>query len=239
MALTILDIANGVFSIIFVSISILIGLTIISKYFQYKQRTYLLIGLTWIGMSTPWTPSSISLLTYLLFGIVLRIEILLFIAIFFLPFIQIFWLTVFCVFKGIKKRKIILGLFSIEGLLFKVYFLLNLFTNPSAIGEFSGTFDMNYKLIVNLFLFSLLILFIITGTMLARESLKSEDPEVKLKGKLLFLAFYSFIIGSILDIFSASSILLLTIARLVLISSGFAFYGGFILPNWMKKIFLR
>jgi len=98
---------------------------------------------------------------------------------------------------------------------------------------------MNYKLIINLFLFSLLILFIITGTMLARESLKSDDPEVKLKGKLLFLAFYSFIIGSILDIFSSTSILLLTIARIVLISSAFTFYGGFILPNWMKKIFLR
>ena len=239
MALTILDIANGVFSIIFVSISILIGFTIISKYFQYKQKTYLLIGLTWIGMSAPWTPSSISLITYLLFGIVLPIEILLFIAIFFLPFVQLFWLTVVCVFKGIKKRKIILGIFTIEGIIFEAFFLLSLFSNPSAIGEFSGTFDMNYKLIINLFLFSLLILFIITGTMLARESLKSDDPEVKLKGKLLFLAFYSFIIGAVLDIFSATSILLLTIARLVLISSAFEFYGGFILPNWMKRIFLK
>ena len=190
-------------------------------------------------MSAPWTPSSISLITYLLFDIVLPIEILLFIAIFFLPFVQLFWLTVVCVFKRIKKRKIILGIFTIEGIIFEAFFLLNLFTNPSAIGEFSGTFDMNYKLVINLFLFSLLILFIITGTMLARESLKSDDPEVKLKGKLLFLAFYSFIIGSILDIFSATSILLLTIARLVLILSAFEFYGGFILPNWMKRIFLK
>ena len=238
MALQPIDIANGVFSIIFVSISILIGLTIISKYFEYKRRTYLLIGLTWIGMSAPWTPSSISLLTYLLFGTVLSIQILLFIAIFFLPIVQIFWLTVFCVFKEIKKRKILLGIFTIEGLLFEIYFLLNLFTNPSAIGEFSGTFDMNYKLWINLFLFSLLIVFLITGTILALESLKSDDPEVKLRGKLLFLAFYSFIIGSILDIFSATSIILLTVARLVLISSAFEFYGGFILPNWMKKRFL-
>jgi len=189
-------------------------------------------------MSAPWTPSSISLLTFLLFGVVLSVEILLFIAIFFLPIIQILWIMVICVFKEVKKRKLIVGIFIIEGILFEIYFLLNLFTNPSAIGEFSGTFDMNYKLWVNLFLFSLLIIFLITGTMLAWESFKTDDPEVKLRGKLLFLAFYSFIIGSILDIFSANSILLLTIARLILISSAFEFYSGFILPNWMKKRFL-
>jgi hypothetical protein len=238
MALQPIDIANGVFSIIFVSISILIGLTIISKYFEYKRRTYLLIGLTWIGMSAPWTPSSISLLTYFLFGTVLPIEILLFIAIFFLPIVQIFWIMVVCVFKEIKKRKLIVGVFIVEGILFEIYFILNLLTNPSAIGEFSGTFDMNYRLWVNLFLFSLLIIFLITGTMLALESYKSEDREVKLRGKFLFLAFYSFIIGSILDIFSATSIILLTIARLILISSAFEFYNGFILPDWMKKRFV-
>lgn len=145
---------------------------------------------------------------------------------------------VFCVFKEIKKRNLIVGIFIIEGILFEIYFLLNLFTNPSAIGEFSGNFDMNYKLWVNIFLFSLFIIFLITDSMLAWESFKSDDPEVKLRGKLLFLAFYSFIIGSILDIFSATSILLLKIAKLILISSAFEFYCGFILPNWMKKRFV-
>jgi hypothetical protein len=152
-----------------VSISILIGLTIASKYFRYKQKIYLLIGLTWIGMAAVWIPSSLSLLTYLILGMVPPIEILLFLAIFFLPFAQIFWITVFCVFREIKKKKLVIGLFTIEGIIIEIYFLLNLFTNPSAIGEFSGTFDMNYKLWVNLFLFSLLILFLITGTILARE----------------------------------------------------------------------
>ena len=238
MALQPIDIANGVFSIIFVTISIIIGLTIISKYFELKRRTYLLIGFTWIGMSAPWTPSSISLLTYLLFGVVLSIEILLFVAIFFLPIVQIFWIIVVCIFKEIKKRKVIIGIFMVEGILFEIYFLLNLFTNSAAIGEFSGTFDMNYRLWVNLFLFSLLIIFLITGTMLAWESYKSDDPEVKLRGKFLFLAFYSFIIGAVLDIFSTTSILLLTIARLILISSAFEFYFGFIPPDWMKKRFV-
>ncbi|MBD3255512.1 MAG: hypothetical protein GF383_10485 [Candidatus Lokiarchaeota archaeon] len=238
MALTILDITNGIFSIIFVVISIIIGLTIMAKYFAYKQRTYLLIGLTWIGMASTWTPSSISLVVFLTLGMIPPIQLLLFIAIFFLPFAQAFWITVFCVFKGIKSRKIVIGLFVIEGIIFEAFFLLLLFTNPSAIATFSATFDMDYALWINIFLFSLLIMFLATGTSLAWESVKSDDPEVKLKGKFLFIAFYSFIVGAVLDIFSASSIFILTVARLVLISSAFAFYVGFILPDWMKKLFL-
>lgn len=72
MALQFIDFANGVFSLIFVSISILIGLTIFSKYFEYKRRIYLLLGLTWIGMSAPWTPSSISLLTFFALSLSLK-----------------------------------------------------------------------------------------------------------------------------------------------------------------------
>jgi hypothetical protein len=239
MQLTTLDIVNGIFSIIYILISVIIGLSIASKYLKYKQRIYLLIGLTWIGMASVWTPSAISISTYILLGFVPPLQLLLFIAIFFLPFTQVFWLTVICVLKEIKRRKLIVGLFIIEGIIFDTYFLLNLFSNPSAIGAFSGAFDMNYKLWVNLFLFSLLIVFVVTGTILARESVKSNDKEINLKGKLLFLAFYSFVIGAILDIISATSIVLLTLARLILIFSAFTFYGGFILPNWMKKRFLK
>jgi hypothetical protein len=46
-------------------------------------------------------------------------------------------------------------------------------------------------------------------------------------------------VGSILDILSASSIVLLTLARIILILASIELYGGFILPNWMQKIFLK
>jgi hypothetical protein len=33
--------------------------------------------------------------------------------------------------------------------------------------------------------------------------------------------------------------IMLAIVRVVLVLSAFAFYGGFLLPRWMKEIFMR
>ena len=80
---------------------------------------------------------------------------------------------------------------------------------------------------------------LITGILFGKASLKVDDAEIKLKGTLLILAFISFVLGAILEILSGLSIVILIIARLILISSSFEFYGGFILPEWMKTLFLR
>ncbi len=54
MSLNTLDTINGIFSILFVGISLLVGLIIFSRYFKYKEKVYLLVGATWIFISEPW-----------------------------------------------------------------------------------------------------------------------------------------------------------------------------------------
>ena len=66
--LTTFELINGIFSIIFVSISIFVGLRIASKYFKYKQRTLLLVGITWIGLVSIWFSHSLSTLLILTTG---------------------------------------------------------------------------------------------------------------------------------------------------------------------------
>ncbi|MBD3213184.1 MAG: hypothetical protein GF311_11305 [Candidatus Lokiarchaeota archaeon] len=80
-----------------------------------------------------------------------------------------------------------------------------------------------------------LVVLLITEINFARDSVKSDNQEVSLKGKFLFPAFYTFVIGAILDVFSAYSIFLLIIGRILLIISAFEFYVGFILPNFLKS----
>ena len=89
-----------------------------------------------------------------------------------------------------------------------------------------------------------------TGFKFARKSIKSENKEVRLKGKLLQFAFIAFTIAALLEktarsilvgtVFPDPTILLLSvilvIVRVLLISSAIAFYGGFLLPRWMKEI---
>ncbi|MHA1489264.1 MAG: hypothetical protein ACTSRI_06380 [Promethearchaeota archaeon] len=84
-----------------------------------------------------------------------------------------------------------------------------------------------------------MLIILITGLLFGRETFKSDDPEIKLKGKMLILAFPSFAIGAILDATIPFTAITLIIVRLILISSSIEFYGGFILPKWMKKLLLK
>ena len=80
-----------------------------------------------------------------------------------------------------------------------------------------------------------IVVFFITGVKFALETMKIDDPETKLKGKLLLIAFPSFCIGGFLDASISTTALTLIIFRLILMSSTIEFYGAFVLPNWIKK----
>ena len=79
----------------------------------------------------------------------------------------------------------------------------------------------------------------ITGTILARDSLTSENPDIRLKGWFLIFSIYSFVGGAILEIFSSASIVILISAKIALVASALEFYCGFFLPTWVKKLLLK
>jgi hypothetical protein len=81
-------------------------------------------------------------------------------------------------------------------------------------------------------------IFEIIGFVFVKESLKSDKPEIRLKGKLLFLAFLSFIIGTTTEIINLP-LIIIVIGRVILIFSAFAYYCGFMLPRWIKELLLK
>jgi len=97
-----------------------------------------------------------------------------------------------------------------------------------------------------------MILFV-TGFKFARRSVKSENKEVRLKGKLLEFAFITFTIAALLEKTARSLLIetvfpdptepilvvMLVVVRVLLIASSIAFYGGFLLPRWIKEIFTQ
>ncbi len=242
MTLEPIHIVNGVFSLIFSVISIIIGLTIISKYPKSKNRTVLLVGLVWIGIVSSWYASSSSFLVALISGgngymdappfyfIIGAVP---------LPITAFIWMIAFTDLLYKNKQKLILLIFGLVGILFEILFFALLFINYDLIGIVTSPVDAEYELFITIYQLFLVILVLVTGLLFSRESLKSEIPEIQLKGKLLVAAFISFVTGSILEILSGISILILILARLILITSSIEFYGGFMLPNWMKKLFLR
>ena len=80
----------------------------------------------------------------------------------------------------------------------------------------------------------------ITGLILALKSLKVDNPAIKMRGKMIFLAIPSFTIGAALDsILGAVNPVLIVFIRIILILSAILFYLGFVLPEWFKKLFLK
>ena len=239
MVLSFLDTLNGVFSLIFVAISLFVGFIILTRYFKYKERVYFLVGATWVLIASPWWPSSLSFLVALSNGVGITPEAYFLIGNLLVPVAVALWLLALTEFLYTEKRKLILLVFTIVGIIFEVLFLTFLFLNSSFIGELNGAVDVNYKSFIMIFLIIFLLIVVVTGFLFANLSLKSKDPEVKLKGKLLVIAYITFAIGALLDSSLPLNEVLIIITRLILILSSFFWYGGFLLPKWLKKILLK
>ena len=68
MALTPLDILNGLFGLLFVIISVILGLIIAFKYFKNNDKNFILIGFTWVFITSGWYGTSLSFLSALILG---------------------------------------------------------------------------------------------------------------------------------------------------------------------------
>jgi hypothetical protein len=209
MPLELLDIINGIFSFIFVIISLVVGFLILLRYFRYKEKIYFLVGTTWILISEPWWPSSLSFLVSLSNGVGLTPTMYFIIGNTLVPLAIIIWLLAFTDFLFTEKRKLILLIFMIIGIIFEIIFFTFLFINPVLIGTSNSPVDVSYNFFMIIFLIIFVLIVVISGLLFARLSLKSDnEPGV------IFV-------------------------RLILIASAIFWYGGFLLPHWMKRLFLK
>jgi hypothetical protein len=239
MAIGILDITNGIILIIFSIISIYVGIRIILSYSKYKQRELLLVGLTWIFIASPWYPASISFIMFIISGQILTPELYFIIGTNLWPIMVIAWTIVFTDLVYKKHQNIFIILSVAYGIFFYAVFYYLLLMDPNLIGYLKGYTDVQYGLFIVFYAITLLIFELVTGTMFCNASLKSKNPEVRLRGKLLLIAFILFAIGAALDTSVPLTLATLPIVRSFEISSAIIFYMGFILPKWTKNLFLK
>ena len=237
MPLEALDIVNGTFGLIFVVISIILGVIIILKYFKTKDKNFLLVGFTWIFLISGWYGTSASFIVALFTGGEgLSLEMILLLNFIPLPIALFLWSIAFTNFLYKEKQRLFLLVIGIYIIIFYTVFLYYIFTDPLIIAEKISPVDTAAKNIgFAIFLVVFILVFLVTGVKFALETMKIDDPETKLKGKLLLIAFPSFCIGGFLDASIPTTALTLIIFRLILMSSAIEFYGAFVLPNWIKK----
>ncbi|MFO8019891.1 MAG: hypothetical protein R6U96_14800 [Promethearchaeia archaeon] len=246
VSLTTLQLLQGVFTLAMVVISSFSGLIIMLKYQKYKQKQLLFVGITWIFLGSPYWGDAISFLLIIFTGAKLDWGIYFFLANAFIAPLHITWIIVITNFLYKSRKKLMLLVFSIEAIIFETIFLVLYFSDITLIGAPQSAFYVRWNPIIIFYLLFSIFLFLITGLLFTRESLKSRNKEIRLKGKSLIVAFISFSIGTFLDsAFDLSQVppgvgeTIVVLARTFVIIAAFAFYIGFILPESIKKHFLK
>lgn len=239
--LTPLDILNGYLALITITIAFFISLHIMFRYFKHKKIQYLYVGIVGLFLTEPWWPAAISFVLIFLTGNGLSNEIYFIIGNVGIPLAISLWLLAYSELKSYsdeKRRNVIIGSI-IYGIVFLVVFFSLLMADSSLIGILKTPIDVEYRYFVVGYLLSIITIILFTGVSFARESLKSDNPEMQLRGKLIIAAFVSFSVGALMDSALPLNTVSLLIARFILMFSSILFWGGFILPDWMKKILIK
>ncbi len=230
----------GSFTLVFVVFQTFIGLRIASKYFETNIKIFLYVGIGWVGSATAWMGAAYNFLAILLFNYAPPIQVYLIICGAFLPFTQLAWIAAMTELTDVnpKKRKVILIIGAVIVAIFEPVYLYLVFTNPSVIGTYITPIQVDYALFSQIHYSIQIIVFILPGLWLARISLRSLKPEIKLKGKFLLFTFLLSIGLSFMELF-APNILFFLIARVIAVIVSILFYAGFILPKLVKNLFLK
>jgi len=134
-----------------------------------------------------------------------------------------------------------MGIFSTEAIIFEVFFLYNFIIDPSQIGTQMSAFVVDWAIWIYIYLLLSIALFLITSFLFARQNLKSENRELRVKGWFLVFAIILYSAAALIDVIGADSPTEITIhlARTFLILSSIFFYIGFTLPKFIKELFIK
>ena len=241
MILTDIEILNGIFSLIIIIVYTILGLVIISRYFEYKRKLFLYVGLLWIGLAEPWYGSALSFLYTLITQKQIPLQLYILAANIGVPFFLFIWILALTILLNIyvTKRKIIQIIFAIYGVIIEILLIYFILLEPTSLGELSGLVDIEYRGWLRLYLLSVLLILAISGILMAWDSHKSEHRDIRFKGYFICMGFILFVAGSIFDTALSLNAVTLTIVRIVVVCGGIVFFLGFLMPEKLKQHFLK
>ena len=197
--MNLLQIVNGLSSLILVVIFTIVGISIALKYKKTKERMYILFGITWIGVVEAYIAVSISFIVALFNNNGLPEPIYFLVGISFYPVTSLIWITAFTDIIYKKAQKIFQFIFIIIGIVFEIIFFYLLFTAPSLIGTLLSPVDSEFGLVVRIYIYFSLVVIFSTGIIFAVHSIRSDNPEYRLRGVFIFITLITFVIGAIID----------------------------------------
>lgn len=246
MDLTLYQWIHGIFTVIFVIISILIGLRILSKYFTaegQKFSEYIPLGLTYILLSSAWWGPTFNFLVFVSTETPLNEIVFVILNNAFLPLAIVCWIYAYTSLQDISRKKIIRIIYLVISVIWEIVFFILIFVSLDTLYTFefteAGIYYSKRTLSALVFPIIALATALLTGIHFGLSGLKSQDKTIKWKGIFLMLAFILFVGVALLDALLPREVLWLVILRLILIFSGFCYYLGFFMPEKIKNILIR
>jgi hypothetical protein len=194
---------------------------------------------------SPWYPSGGGWFYWFITGDLFSYEFYVILGNAGIPIAIIAWLYVYKFNVYPKKGNKIIIIYVIFSIIFEIYLFYFTFISPDApvkgligiIDDPSNPTDIDYKGLVLIYLGASILTACSTGIHFSIKSLKlKKNPEVKWKGRFLFIAFILFGFSAIMDAIVELNLFLLLIVRVFLSLTVLFFYLGFILPKWVQNL---
>ena len=180
MVVTEFELVYGISTLIFIIISMLIGIKIILKYRVNQNIIFISVGITWILLTTSWWGSATSFI-FAIFDVNLSDFWYLFLSNFFVPFALIFWFYSYLNLLFKNKIKLIYYIATIL-MIYEVTFLILLMINTKNIGEISGVAYWRGNLFTIIFQVIALMSATITGIHFGFSIHKTKSTTNKIRG---------------------------------------------------------
>ena len=233
---------SGIFGFLAVAIAWLYGGIVLYKYIKTKERVLLYFFLAIIFTMSPWYPSGLGYIYWLITREAIAYPAYVLIGIIGVPIALLSWIQIYMPALHQKWKGLVTWIIISFSIVFYIYLLYFLFFATGApvkelIGIQESIIDIDYKGFALVFLAFSLLFSTITGNDFAIASLKEKDnPILRWKGRFLLISFNLFAIGGIGDGFLPLTPVTLIIFRTLMMLASTFYYIGFILPSWTKKL---
>lgn len=238
--LNLYQIFHGIFTLIFVIISIIIGLKIFYNYFKYGGKEFIALGLTYIFLSSAWWGPTFNFTTFVISGNPLPELVFVILNNAFLPLALISWIYAYTKLQDLTQKRKITFIYTAICLIWEIIFFVLIFWNLETLYTFestpAGIYYSKRKILALIFPIFALITALITGILFGKKASESPDEIVRWKGRFLSLAFVLFAGATLLDAILERLVVVLVILRIILIISVFAYYLGFFMPKKIENI---
>lgn len=230
----------GIVTLIYIVVIMVAAVIIIINSFKVKNKTLLYAGLSYIGLATAWSGVAFNFISVVFFNITPSMELYFLLHGTYIPISSFLWILTCLYLSSIKesKRKLIIIILGIFYSILEVIYIAIIFTDTTILGTPINEIQVDYEIFSEIFLLYIIVVTTVLGFWMAKQAYRSEDKRIKLKGKLLFYSFGLFAIVAFLEIM-IPIIPVLILARILAMVCAVLFYGGYLLPKWLERLFLK